>query len=38
MQLMIPHPGHFPALKEIIEVKEAEGLNEVGEVFMGGVS
>jgi len=36
MQLMIPHPGHFPALKDIIEVKEAEGLNEVGEVFMGG--
>ncbi len=36
MRLMVPHPGHFEALKEIIEVKEAEGLNEVDEVFMGG--
>ncbi|RZN40925.1 MAG: U32 family peptidase [Methanophagales archaeon ANME-1-THS] len=35
-RLIIPHPGHFPALKELIEVKEAEGLNEVDEVFMGG--
>jgi len=32
----IPHPGHFSALKEIIEVKEVEGLDEVDEVFMGG--
>jgi len=36
MRLMIPHPGHFEALKEIIEVKESEGLNEVEEVYMGG--
>jgi collagenase-like PrtC family protease len=36
MKLTIPHPGHFAALKEIIEVKEAEGLNEVGEVYMAG--
>lgn len=36
MRLFIPHPGHFPALKELIEVKEAEGLHEVEEVFMGG--
>jgi collagenase-like PrtC family protease len=35
-RLKIPHPGHFSALKEIIEVKEAEGLDEVDEVFMGG--
>lgn len=35
-RLIIPHPGHFPALKELIEVKEAEGLQEVEEVFMGG--
>lgn len=34
--LKIPHPGHFSALKELIEVKEAEGLDEVDEVFMGG--
>ncbi len=36
VRLIIPHPGHFSALKEIIEVKEAEGLDEVDEVFMGG--
>jgi len=35
-RLIIPHPGHFPALKDLIEVKEAEGLDEVDEVFMGG--
>lgn len=35
VRLKIPHPGHFSALKEIIEVKEAEGLDEVDEVFMG---
>jgi len=35
-RLKIPHPGHFSALKEIIEFKEAEGLDEVDEVFMGG--
>lgn len=35
-RLIIPHPGHFSALKELIEVKEAEGLDEVDEVFMGG--
>jgi len=35
-RLIIPHPGHFAALKDIIEVKEAEGLDEVDEVFMGG--
>lgn len=35
-RLIITHPGHFPALKDILEVKEAEGLNEVEEVFMGG--
>ncbi len=34
--LKIPHPGHFSALQELIEVKEAEGLDEVDEVFMGG--
>ena len=34
--LMVPHPGHFPALKEIIKAKEAEDLKEVEEVFMGG--
>ncbi|MHC1611544.1 MAG: U32 family peptidase [Candidatus Methanospirareceae archaeon] len=36
MRLAVPHPGHFAALKEIIEVKEAEGLNEVAEVYMAG--
>jgi len=36
MRLMVPHPGHFEALKEIIEAKESEGLNEVEEVYMGG--
>ena len=36
MRLIVPHPGHFEALKEIIAVKEAEGLKEVDEVFMGG--
>lgn len=36
MKLIVPHPGHFAALKEIIEVKEAEGLNEVAEVYMAG--
>ncbi|MEA1957122.1 MAG: peptidase U32 family protein [Euryarchaeota archaeon] len=36
-RLMVPHPGHFSALKEIIEAKESEeGLEEVEEVFMGG--
>lgn len=35
-RLMVPHPGHFSALKEIIEAKEEEGLEEVEEVFMGG--
>lgn len=35
-RLKIPHPGHFSALKEIIEVTEAEGMDEVDEVFMGG--
>ena len=36
MRLSIPHPGHFEALKEIVAVKESEGLSEVKEVFMGG--
>lgn len=36
MRLVVPHPGHFSALKEIIEVKEVEGLNEVEEVYMAG--
>jgi collagenase-like PrtC family protease len=36
MRFIVPHPGHFAALKEIIEVKEAEGLNEVEEVYMAG--
>jgi collagenase-like PrtC family protease len=37
MRFIVPHPGHFAALKEIIEVKEAEeGLNEVAEVYMAG--
>ncbi len=35
-RLIIPHPGHFQALKEIIEAKEAGGFDEVDEVFMGG--
>ncbi len=34
-RFIVPHPGHFPALKEIIEVKEAENLKEVEGVFMG---
>ncbi len=33
---MVPHPGHFPALKEIVGAKEAYGLSEVEEVYMGG--
>ncbi|MCW7070878.1 MAG: U32 family peptidase [Methanophagales archaeon] len=42
MKLIIPHPGHFAALKEIIAAKEAGGLNEasemseVSEVYMAG--
>jgi collagenase-like PrtC family protease len=36
MRFIVPHPGHFAALQEIIEVKEAEGLNEVEEVYMAG--
>jgi collagenase-like PrtC family protease len=36
VSLKIPHPGHFQALKEIIEAKEAGGFDEVDEVFMGG--
>lgn len=35
-RLIIPHPGHFAALKDLIEAKEAGGLDEVDEVFMGG--
>ena len=36
MQLIIPHPGHFAALKEIVAGKESAGLKEVGEVYMAG--
>jgi collagenase-like PrtC family protease len=36
MRLHVPHPGHFEALQEIIEVKEADGLDEVSEVYMAG--
>ena len=36
MRLIVPHPGHFAALKEIIEVKEVEGLEDVKEVYMAG--
>ncbi|MDI6886514.1 MAG: peptidase U32 family protein [archaeon] len=36
MRLIVPHPGHFSALQEIIEAKEAEGLDEVEEVYMAG--
>jgi len=36
MRLIVPHPGHFAALKEIIENKEAWGLKDVAEVYMAG--
>ncbi len=36
MRLIIPHPGHFPALKEILAYKESEGLKDVAEVYMAG--
>ncbi len=36
MRLIIPHPGHFSALKEIIEYKEANHLADVDEVYMAG--
>ena len=36
MKLIVPHPGHFEALKEMVTVKEAEGLNAVSEVYMAG--
>jgi collagenase-like PrtC family protease len=36
MRLIVPHPGHFAALKEIIEAKETKGLDEVKEVYMAG--
>ncbi|MCW3138604.1 MAG: U32 family peptidase [Methanophagales archaeon] len=36
MRLIVPHPGHFEALKEIVAVKASEGLSEVKEVFMAG--
>ncbi|MCW3136023.1 MAG: U32 family peptidase [Canidatus Methanoxibalbensis ujae] len=36
MRLMIPHPGHFDALKEILHVVENENLKDVHEVFMSG--
>ncbi len=36
MSLIVPHPGHFSALKEIIAYKEAKGLEEVKEVYMAG--
>jgi collagenase-like PrtC family protease len=35
-RFIIPHPGHFSALKEILSVKETEGLNDVVEVYMAG--
>ncbi len=36
MRVIVPHPGHFSALKEIIGYKEAKGLKEVEEVYMAG--
>jgi collagenase-like PrtC family protease len=36
MRLIVPHPGHFEALKEILAAKEEENLKDVKEVFMGG--
>ncbi len=36
MRLILPHPGHFAALKEILEYKESEGLKDVSEVYMAG--
>ncbi len=36
MRLIIPHPGHFAALQEILECKESEGLKDVAEVYMAG--
>ncbi len=37
MRLVIPHPGHFSALKDIIEYKEANRLVDVAEVYMAGL-
>jgi len=36
MRLIVPHPGHFEALKEIIEYKEDKHLADVDEVYMAG--
>ena len=36
MRLIVPHPGHFSALKEIIGYKKARGLKELAEVYMAG--
>ncbi|MGB2842268.1 MAG: peptidase U32 family protein [Halobacteriota archaeon] len=36
MRLIIPHPGHFAALKEIIAYIKARGVKEVDEVYMAG--
>lgn len=36
MSLIVPHPGHFSALKEILAYKEAKGLTKVKEVYMAG--
>ena len=36
MRLIVPHPGHFEALKEIIEYKEEKRLADVDEVYMAG--
>ncbi|MFZ2071251.1 MAG: peptidase U32 family protein [Halobacteriota archaeon] len=36
MRLIIPHPGHFPALQELLAYKESEGLKDVAEVYMAG--
>ncbi len=36
MRLIIPHPGHFSALKDIIEYKDANHLTDVDEVYMAG--
>jgi collagenase-like PrtC family protease len=36
MRLILPHPGHFSALKEIIASKESKGLKDVREVYMAG--
>ena len=36
MRVIVPHPGHFSALKEIMECREASGLKDIEEVYMAG--